>query len=54
MSETQIWATDQRLAWGDGGLVWVVVSAIAWLLIGILTFGVGERIAKRTGGLSHA
>lgn len=42
------------VAWGDGGLVWVVVSAGAWLLIGILAFGAGERIAKRKGGLSHA
>lgn len=42
------------VAWGDGGLVWVVVSALAWLLIGIFVFGVGERIAKRQGSLAHS
>lgn len=42
------------VAWSDGGLVWVVVSAVAWLLIGILVFGVGERIAKRQGSLAHS
>lgn len=43
-----------EVAWGDGGLVWVVVSALTWLLIGIFVFGVGERIAKRQGSLAHS
>lgn len=40
------------VAWGDGGLI--LVSAFGWLLIGVLIFGVGERIAKRQGGLAHS
>ena len=40
--------------WGDGGLAWVVVSAGAWLLLGIAGFAAGERYAKRNGSLSHA
>jgi ABC-2 type transport system permease protein len=43
-----------NVAWGDGGLVWVVVSALGWLLIGIFVFGVGERIAKHQGSLAHS
>lgn len=41
------------VAWGDGGFVWVVVSAFAWLLVGIFAFGFGERVAKREGSLGH-
>jgi ABC-2 type transport system permease protein len=40
--------------WGDGGLVWVVASALGWLLVGIVCFRLGERIAKRQGSLSHS
>lgn len=39
--------------WGDGGLVWVIASAVGWMLVGILAFRLGERIAKRQGSLSH-
>ena len=43
-----------EVAWGDGGLVWVVASAVAWLLIGIFVFGAGERVAKSRGNLAHS
>ena len=43
-----------EVAWGDGGLVWVVASALAWLLIGIFVFSVGDRSAKRQGSLAHS
>ena len=42
------------VAWGDGGLVWVVVRALGWLLAGVLVFGIGERIAKREGSLGNS
>lgn len=42
------------VAWGDGGLVWVAVSALGWLLVGILMFGIGERVARQQGSLAHS
>lgn len=39
--------------WGDGGLVWVIASALGWLLAGMAAFSLGERIAKRRGSLGR-
>lgn len=39
--------------WGDGGLVWVVVTSLSWLAFGIAAFRLGERYARRRGSLSH-
>lgn len=39
--------------WGDGGLVWVVATALSWLAFGIASFKFGERLAKRRGSLGH-
>ncbi|MGH2811838.1 MAG: ABC transporter permease [Actinomycetota bacterium] len=39
--------------WGDGGLVWVTVTAFSWVVLGIASFKWGERFAKRRGSLSH-
>jgi ABC-2 type transport system permease protein len=40
--------------WGDGGLVWVMATAIGWLGAGVICFRLGERIAKRQGSLGHS
>jgi hypothetical protein len=47
--------TDQSITspWGVGGLVPMLVSSVAYLAAGILTFGMGERVAKRRGTLGH-
>jgi hypothetical protein len=37
--------------WGTGGLVWVVVTAIAYLGVGIGTFHLLEHITKTRGTL---
>jgi hypothetical protein len=37
--------------WGTGGLVWVAVTAAAYLAIGILAFRVLERITRARGSL---
>jgi len=37
--------------WGTGGLVWVAVTAAAYLAAGILTFRVLERITRVRGTL---
>jgi ABC-2 type transport system permease protein len=39
--------------WGSGGLVWVLVTAAAYLAVGILAFHLGERTAKRGGTLGQ-
>jgi hypothetical protein len=39
-------------AWGTGGLVWVAVTAVAYLAAGIITFRVLERITKVRGALA--
>jgi len=38
-------------AWGTGGLVWVAVTAAAYLAAGILVFRVLERITRARGTL---
>ena len=38
---------------GDGGLIWLSATTVAWLLAGIVTFRLGEGIAKRQGTLSR-
>ena len=37
--------------WGTGGLVWVIVTAIAYLAVGLGTFRLLERITKTRGTL---
>lgn len=37
--------------WGTGGLVWLLVTASAYLAAGILTFRLGERTARTRGTL---
>ncbi|MGH3254315.1 MAG: hypothetical protein ACRDOU_02745 [Streptosporangiaceae bacterium] len=39
--------------WGNGGLAWVMVTAAAYLAVGILTFALGEKIVKRRGTLGR-
>lgn len=39
-------------AWGTGGLVWVAVTAAAYLAAGLVVFRVLERITKRRGALA--
>ena len=39
-------------AWGNGGLVWVVVTAAAYLAAGLIVFGVLERVTKTRGTLA--
>jgi ABC-type polysaccharide/polyol phosphate export permease len=40
-------------AWGTGGLVWLLVTAAAYLAAGILAFRLGEHRAKRRGSLAR-
>lgn len=44
---------DVMSPWGMGGLVWLLVTAAAYLAVGILAFHVGERAARRRGTLSR-
>jgi ABC-2 type transport system permease protein len=39
--------------WGNGGLIPASISSIAWLGLGVASFKLGERFAKRRGTLSH-
>jgi ABC-2 type transport system permease protein len=39
-------------AWGTGGLVWMVVTAAAYLAAGIVVFRVLERVTKARGALA--
>jgi hypothetical protein len=39
--------------WGVGGLVWAAASALAWLLVGITAFFLGQRTAKHYGSLGQ-
>jgi ABC-2 type transport system permease protein len=39
--------------WGTGGLVWLLVTAAAYLAAGILVFRLGERMAKTRGTLAR-
>jgi hypothetical protein len=38
--------------WGPGGLVWVAVTAAAYLAAGLIVFRVLERLTKRRGALA--
>lgn len=40
-------------AWGMGGLVWLLVTAVGYLLAGIAAFSLGEHVAKRRGTLAR-
>lgn len=39
--------------WGVGGLVPLVVVSFAYLSLGIVAFGAGERLARRRGTLGR-
>jgi hypothetical protein len=39
-------------AWGTGGLVWVMVTAAAYLVAGLVVFRVLERVTKARGTLA--
>jgi ABC-2 type transport system permease protein len=39
--------------WGTGGLVWLLVTAAAYLAAGILAFRLGERTARTRGTLAR-
>ncbi|MGH2532634.1 MAG: ABC transporter permease [Thermomicrobiales bacterium] len=38
---------------GNGGLVWLTATTVAWLVAGALAFHLGEQTAKRNGSLSR-
>jgi hypothetical protein len=40
------------VAWGTGGLVWVMVTAAAYLAAGITVFRILERVTKARGALA--
>ncbi|MDA8309552.1 MAG: hypothetical protein M0Z46_02895 [Actinomycetota bacterium] len=39
--------------WGMGGVVWLAATATAHLVAGVVTFGIGERVAKQRGALGR-
>jgi ABC-2 type transport system permease protein len=39
--------------WGTGGLLWLLVTAAAYLAAGILAFRLGERTARTRGTLAR-
>ena len=39
---------------GTGGLAWMLGTAAAWFIAGLLVFRLCERLAQRRGSLSHA
>lgn len=39
--------------WGTGGWIWMTGTAAAWLALGVLAFGLGNRTAKRHGSLTR-
>ncbi len=39
---------------GTSGLAWMLTTAAAWFIAGLLVFRLCERIARRRGTLSHA
>ncbi|HEU5421376.1 MAG TPA: hypothetical protein VFV41_27070 [Streptosporangiaceae bacterium] len=41
------------VAWGTGGLVWLAVTAVAYLAAGILVFRAGARAARTRGTLAR-
>lgn len=40
-------------AWADGSLVWLCINSASYLIIGLLIFKWGERVAKVRGSLGH-
>ncbi|MDP6662731.1 MAG: ABC transporter permease [SAR202 cluster bacterium] len=40
-------------AWADGGMVWLIVNALAYLVVGWAIFTACEKIAKRRGSLGQ-
>lgn len=38
---------------GDGGLLWMIGISVAYLLVGVLVFNLGESIARRHGSLGR-
>ncbi len=45
---------NQGLAtWGMGGVVWLAATATAYLVAGVVAFGIGERVAKQRGTLGR-
>lgn len=42
------------VAWsGHGGLLWLLVTTVAWFVAGMTVFRLCEKIARRQGSLSH-
>ncbi len=39
---------------GDGGMLWLVVGAVGWLVLGATAFHAGDRAARRDGTLTRA
>jgi ABC-2 type transport system permease protein len=39
--------------WGAGGLIWLLVTAAAYLATGIVAFRLGEKTAKTRGTLAR-
>ncbi|MGH3950007.1 MAG: ABC transporter permease [Pseudonocardiaceae bacterium] len=39
--------------WGTGGWAWLIATALGWLALGTIVFGICERHAKRAGSLAH-
>ncbi len=44
---------ESFLVVGDGGLLWMFGISVAYLLVGILVFSLGESIARRQGSLGR-
>lgn len=45
---------DQPIqAWDTGGWAWLTGTTVAWLALGVLAFGLGNRYAKRHGSLTR-
>lgn len=40
-------------AWGTGGWAWLIGTTAGWLVLGVLAFGLGNRLAKRQGSLTR-
>lgn len=39
--------------YGDGGLAWLAATAVGWLLLGAISFHLGDRAARRNSTLSR-
>lgn len=44
---------QQIPTWGTGGWVWMSTTAVGWLALGVLAFGIGNRTATRQGSLTR-